>query len=210
MLQRLEAELLPESRVAALRLRAERRVSGDRSYEDFAQALDDRSLNGRWRARPGRVVSSEVELALRRRVVAQRTAAGAAYDRTLVEQSGSGQLVYTPDARLRAVAAVEFSRSRPEGQALFTRTVRLGPDLGYALGRRGRAELKLRRAFTSGPVEASLLPTAGDIGVPRWEGTARLDYRVHESTTAALAVTARERTGRPALVTGRAELRAFF
>ena len=88
--------------------------------------------------------------------------------------------------------------------------VRLGPDVGYALGRHGRAELKLRRAFVAGPEEVALLPTATEVGVPRWEGSTRVDYRVHESTTAALAVTARERTGRPALVTGRAELRAFF
>lgn len=202
--------MLPESRAAALRLRAERRVSGDRSYEDFAQTLDDRSLTGRWRARPGRAVSSEVELALRRREAAQRTAAGAAYTRTLNEQSATGQMVYTPDTRLRAVAVLEVSRSRPEGREVFTRTVRLGPDLGYALGRHGRAELKLRRAFVSGPDEVSLLPTATEVGVPRWEGSTRVDYRVHESTTAGLTLSARERTGRSALVTGRVELRAFF
>jgi hypothetical protein len=210
VLQRLEAEVLPESRIAALRVRAERRVSGDRSYEDFAQTLDDRSLSGRWRARPGRVVGSEVELALRRRVAAQATAAGAAYARTLVEQSATGQLVYTPDARLRAVAVIEVSRSRPEGRPLFTRTIRLGPDLGYTLGQHGRAELKLRRAFVTGPDEVSLLPTATEVGVARWEASTRVDYRVHESTTAGLTLTARERTGRSALVTGRVELRAFF
>jgi hypothetical protein len=210
VLQRLEAELLPESRVAALRLRAERRVSGDRSYEDFAQTLDDRGLSGRWRARPGRAVSSEVEVALRRRVAAQRTAAGLAYARTLSEQSATGQLVYAPDARLRAVGVLEFSRSRPEGRSEFTRTVRLGPDLGYALGRHGRAELKLRRAFVAGPDEVSLLPTATEVGVPLWEASTRVDYRVHQSTTAGLTLSARERTGRSALVSGRAELRAFF
>ena len=46
--------------------------------------------------------------------------------------------------------------------------------------------------------------------MPRWEGSTRVDYRVHESTTAGLTLSARERTGRSALVTGRAELRAFF
>src|SRR5262249_16888392 len=37
--QRLESELLPESRVAALRLRLERQVSSDRQYQNFAQTL---------------------------------------------------------------------------------------------------------------------------------------------------------------------------
>jgi hypothetical protein len=47
-------------------------------------------------------------------------------------------------------------------------------------------------------------------GVPRWEATARADYRVHESTTVSLSLDMRERPGRSALTTGRAELRAFF
>jgi len=210
VLQRLEGELLPESRVAALKLRAERRVSGDRTYENFSQTLDDRSLTGRWRARPGRQVSSEVELALRRRVAGQVVVGGSTYARTLIEQSGTGQLIYTPDARLRAVAVLEFSRSRPEDRNAFTRTIRLGPDLSYGLGKKGRAELKLRRAFVSGPEAVSLLPSADDVSVPRWEASTRVDYRVRESTTAGLTLAARERAGRSALVTGRAEVRAFF
>jgi hypothetical protein len=56
----------------------------------------------------------------------------------------------------------------------------------------------------------NLLPTADPAGVPRWEATARADYRVHESTTASLSLDVRERPGRSALTTGRAELRVFF
>ena len=210
VLQRLEAEVAPDSRSAALRLRAERRVTGDRSYDNFSQTLDDRTLSARWRTRPGPVVGTELEASTRRRVAAQALAGSAGYARTLIDQTGTGQLVYTPGAKLRAVAAFELSRSRPEGATEYTRTVRVGPDLGYAFGKRGRAELKLRRAFVTGPPAVNLLPTSDPAGVPRWEASARADYRVHESTTANLSLDVRERPGRSALITGRIELRAFF
>jgi hypothetical protein len=210
VLQRLEAELAPESRAAAIRLRAERRVTGDRSYDNFSQTLDDRTLSARWRARPGPAVGTEVEARTRRRVARQALAGTPGYARTLIDQTGTGQLVYTPGAKLRAVATLELTRSRPEGATEYTRTIRTGPDLGYSLGKRGRAELTLRRAFVSGPPALNLLPTSDPAGAPRWEGSARADYRVHESTTANLSVNVRERPGRSALVTGRAELRAFF
>jgi len=210
VLQRLEAEVAPESRLAALRLRAERRVTGDRAYENFAQTLDDRIVSARWRARPGAAVGTELEARSRRRVAIQALAGGAGYARTLVEQTGAGQLVYTPGAKLRAVGTLEFTRSRSEGAMEYTRTVRLGPDLGYSFSKRGRAELRLRRTFVAGPPAVNLLPTADPAGVPRWEATARADYRVQENTTASLSLDMRERPGRPALTTGRAELRAFF
>jgi len=108
------------------------------------------------------------------------------------------------------VGVLEFTRSRPEGGTEYTRTLRSGPDLSYAFGKRGRAELRLRRAFAAGPPALNLLPTADPAGVPRWEATARADYRVHESTTASLSLDVRERPGRSALTTGRAELRVFF
>jgi len=104
----------------------------------------------------------------------------------------------------------EATWSRGEGQPLATRTVRLGPDLGLALGARGRAETSLRRSFISGPPPLSLLPTLDPVGAPRWEVTSRLDYRVHETTTFGLSVNGQERPGARTLVTGRAELRAFF
>jgi hypothetical protein len=210
VLQRLEAEVAPESRSAALRLRAERRVTGDRAYENFAQTLDDRTLSARWRTRPSTVLGTELEARARRRVAVQALVGSAGYARTLVEQTGTGQLVYTPGTKLRVVGTLEFTRSRPEGGTEYTRTLRSGPDLGYAFGKRGRAELRFRRAFVTGPPAVNLLPTADPAGVPRWEAAARADYRVQENTTASLSVDVRERPGRAALTTGRAELRAFF
>lgn len=210
VLQRLEAEIAPESRFAALRLRAERRVTGDRAYENFAQTLDDGTLSARWRTRPGAVLGTEFEARARRRVVVQALVGSAGYARTLVEQTGTGQLAYTPGVKLRAVGALEFTRSRPEGVTEYTRTLRSGPDLSYAFGKRGRAEVRLRRAFVTGPAAVNLLPTADPAGAARWEATARADYRVQENTTASLSLDVRERPGRAALTTGRAELRAFF
>jgi hypothetical protein len=210
VLQRLQAELTPDSRVAAVRVRAERRVTSDRSYDNFAQTLDDRTLNGRWRARPTEMVTTEVEASLRRRVALQALAGAAGYERRLFEQSGVGRVVYAPSAGLRLTGVLELTRSRPEGAAEYTRTLRVGPELSAALGKRGRAEVKARRAFITGPPPVNLLPSVDPAGAPRWEGSARADYRVRESTTAGLSVVVRERPGRPALATGRAELRAFF
>jgi hypothetical protein len=210
VLQRLEAEVAPESRSAALRLRVERRVTGDRAYENFTQTLDDRNLSARWRTRPGILLGTELEARARRRVAVQTLIGSVGYARTLSEQAATGQLVYTPGAKLRAVGAFEFTRSRPEGGTGYARTLRAGPDLSYAFGRRGRAELRFRRAFVAGPPAVNLLPTADPAGVPRWEATARADYRVQENTTVSLSVDVRERAGRSALTTGRAELRAFF
>jgi len=210
VLQRLETELLPESPAAALRLRLERRVSADRSDQNYAQTLDERQASARWRTHAGAALSSEVEGRWSRRVAAQALVGGSGYGRTLLDQGGTGQLIYTPDTRLRAVAVVDATWSRGEGQALATRTVRLGPDLGLALGARGRVEASARRAFISGPPPLSLLPTLDPIGAPRWEVQTRLDYRVHETTTFSLSANGQERPGVRTLVTGRAELRAFF
>ena len=44
----------------------------------------------------------------------------------------------------------------------------------------------------------------------RWEGNARLDWRLHETTTFGTSLTLHDRAGRATQVTGRAELRAFF
>ncbi len=210
VLQRLETELAPESPAAALRLRLERRVSADRTDENYVQTLDERQASVRWRTRAGGTVSTEVEGRWSRRAAAQLLAGGSGYGRTLLDQGGTAQLIYTPDTRLRAVAVAEATWSRGEGQPLATRTVRLGPDLGLALGARGRAETSLRRSFISGPPPLSLLPTLDPVGAPRWEVTSRLDYRVHETTTFGLSVNGQERPGARTLVTGRAELRAFF
>ncbi len=210
VLQRLETELAPGSRAAAVRMRLERRVSADRSYQNFAQTLDDRQGSLRWRARPGVAVSTELEARLRRQIAEQRLTGAAGYRRVLIDQGGSGQIIVTPDARLRLVGAVEATWSRPEGQAEFTRTLRIGPDAGLALGARGRSELSVRRAFVSGPPASALLPSADPAGAPRWDGTSRFDYRVRESTTVGISLTVRDRPRQGTQYTGRAELRAFF
>ena len=118
--------------------------------------------------------------------------------------------MFTPDARLRAVAALDAQWSRPEGATESTRTLRVGPDVGIAVGARGHAEASVRRAFQSGPPPLSLLPTLDPVGAPRWEAQTRFDYRVHESATFGLSANAQDRPGVPLLLTGRAELRAFF
>ena len=88
--------------------------------------------------------------------------------------------------------------------------MRVGPEVGFPVGRRGHAEASVRRAFLTGPPPSSLLPSLDPAGAPRWEGQARVDYRVHESTTFGLSMNGQERPGLPTQVTGRAELRAFF
>jgi hypothetical protein len=118
--------------------------------------------------------------------------------------------VWQPGPGLRAAGALEFDNARPEGQAEATRTVRLGPDVGANVGKRGRAEVTLRRAFVSGPPAVGLLPSVDPAGFARWDGTARFDLRLHETTTFGVSGNVRERPGRAAIVNGRAEVRAFF
>lgn len=210
VLQRLETELLPESPAAALRLRLQRRVSADRGDQNYTQTLDEREASARWRTRASGAWSSEVEARWSRRVATQSLVGGTGYGRTLLDQGGTARLIFTPDARMRSVAALDVLWSRSEAQPEFTRTVRLGPDLGLALGARGRAEASARRAFISGPPPLGLIPTLDPVGAPRWEVQTRLDYRVHETTSLSLSVNGQDRPGSPTLVTGRAELRAFF
>jgi len=210
VLQRVESELAPGSHAAAFRVRLERRVTADRSFGNFAQTTDDRQGSARWRARPGPLVTTEVEADVRRQEAAQAVTGGATFSRTLENLGGTGNLVYTPDARLRAAAALEVTFSRPAGSAERTRTVRLGPDLGVALGAKGRAQLALRRAFLSGPPVVSLLPTADPAGPARWDASANVDYRVRETTTLGVSLNMRDRTTGGTQYTGRAELRAFF
>jgi hypothetical protein len=210
LLQRLETELAPGSAAAAFRVRLERRVSADRSFANFAQTLDDRQASLRWRVRPGGPASAEVEGRTQRQVAEQRVVGGASFERVLVTHTGSGRLIVSPDARLRAVMAVDATFSRPSGQGAFTRTLRLGPDVGVSVGPRGRLEVGARRAFVSGPPAAGLIPSADPAGFPLWDGTARFDYRVRQSTTVGLTYSVRAFDGRRAQSTGRAEVRAFF
>jgi len=208
--QRLEAELAPGSRAAALRLRAERRVNADRTFENFAQTTDQRTGSLRWRARPTAGTSAEAEARVQWQRATQALAAGASFARTLVEQGGTGRWVWQPGAQLQLTGVLEATWARVPGQDAATRTLRLGPDAAVGVGRAGRAELTVRRAFVSGPPAVALLPTADPAGAARWDGTARFDWRVHETTTFGLETSVRERPGRRTVVNGRAEVRAFF
>jgi hypothetical protein len=210
ILQRLEAELAPGSRVAALRARAERRVSTDRTFENFGQSTDQRTGALRWRARPGVTTSAEAEARVQWQRATQALAGGANFTRTLVDEGGTAQLVWQPGPAQRLAAVFEATWSRPQGATLATRTLQIGPDLASSIGRAGRAELTVRRAFVSGPPALALLPSADPAGAARWNGTARFDWRLHETTTFGLNADARERPGRRTVVTGRAEVRAFF
>jgi len=210
VLQRFEAELGPGARTGGLHLLAERRVAADRSYENFASTSDHRALEARWRARPGPALSAEVSSRLRRDDVTQSFVGGTAYARVLIESGGAAQLVFTPSSRLRAAGAADAAWVRPEGGYEFTRTLKVGPDLGVAILARGRLELGARRTFIKGPALATYLPGLDPLGTPQWEGTSRFDYRVHESTTFGLSMQLRDVPRHAPLATGRAELRAFF
>ncbi len=208
--QRLEAELAPGSRLAALRVRAERRVNADRSFENFAQTTDQRTGSLRWRTRSGAAVVVESEARVQWQRATQAFANGAAFARAVVDQVAQSQLVWQPNARVRAAGTAEATWSRPLGQPRFTRTLRLGPDLGLGVGARGRIEAQVRRAFVTGPAAVSLLPSADPAGAPRWDASGRFDLRLHESTTFGLSAGVKERPGHRTLTTGRAEVRAFF
>ena len=210
IVQRLEAELAPGARAAAFRARAERRVSADRTVSNFSQTTDQRTGALRWRARPSAGTSAEVEGRIDWQRAEQRISGGASFSRTLVDQGGTAQLVWQPSGALRLVGAMDASWSRPVGQADFTRTLRVGPDAGMSVGRGGRVELSVRRAFVSGPPALGLLPSADPAGAARWDGTARFDWRLHETTTLGLSSSVRERPGHRTVTTGRAEVRAFF
>jgi hypothetical protein len=216
ILQRVEAELAPGSRAAAFRLRAERRVSADRTFENFGQTTDQRTGSLRWRARPAASTSAEVEARVDWQRAAQALAGGASFGRTIVDEGGSAQLVWQPGASLRVVGALEASWARPDPaspgapQAQATRTLRGGPDAAWSVGSAGRAELSVRRAFVSGPPALGLLPSADPAGAARWDGTARFDWRLHETTTFGINTSVRERPGHRTIVNGRAEVRAFF
>lgn len=209
VLQRVESEIAPGSRTAAFRVRAERRVGVDRSFENFTQSTDQRTGALRWRSRPSATTSAEAEAKVTWQRAAQAVTGGASYGRTLLDEGGTAQFVWQPDAGLRAAGVLEANWSRSPGAGEATRTVRVGPDVSASVGRAGRMDLIVRRAFVSGS-PLGLLPTADPIGAARWDATARFDYRVHETTTIGFDTQVRERPGHRTVVTGRAEVRAFF
>ena len=210
IVQRIETELAPGSRVAAFRARAERHVSADRTVANFSQTTDQRTGTLRWRTRPSPGTSTEVEGRIDWQRAEQQITGGASFGRTLINEGGTAQFIWQPSGGLRLVGAMEASWSRPINQPEFTRTVRVGPDAGVSVGRGGRVELTVRRAFITGPPVLGLLPSADPAGAARWDGTARFDWRLHETTTLGVSSTVRERPGHRTVTTGRAEVRAFF
>lgn len=208
--QRLEAEIGPRTAAADFRLRGERRVTTDRGYANFAQTLDDQSAALRWRTRPVSSLVTELEARTRRQTAAQQMSGTGGLDRTLIEHGGLGQITLSPSYRLRLSAVGELSWLRPEHRQEPTRTLRVGPELGLAVGLRGHLDLSARRAFIAGPPAESLLPTADPIGAPVWETRGRFDLRLHETTTFGVSLDAADYATRRTQVTGRVELRAFF
>jgi hypothetical protein len=201
IVQRLDADLAPGSRAAAFRARAERRVNADRTFVNYAQTTDQRSGSLRWRLRPGTTTSAEAEARIVWQRAAQAFSAGANFGRTLVDQGGNARVVWQPGPAMRATGVMEATWSRALG---------VGPEASIGVGRAGRADVSARRAFISGPPALGLLPSAEPAGAPRWDVTGRFDYRVHETTTIGFDTSVRERPGRRTVVTGRAEVRAFF
>jgi hypothetical protein len=210
ILQRLESELAPGSRAAAILVRAERRVSADRATTNFTQTTDQRTGSLRWRARPGAAVTLETEARVQWQSAVQAVSGGASYARTLIDDGATSRLVWQRGAALRLVGALELDLARPLGQAQSTRTVRVGPDAGLQVGARGRLDASVRRAFVSGPPAVGLLPSADPAGFARWDANAHFDLRLHETTTFGLGATLEERPGRATRLDGRAEVRAFF
>jgi hypothetical protein len=210
VLQRLEGELKPGSRVSSFRLRLEREVSADRSFDNFGQTQDLRSADLRWRARPGSITTTELSGVLRRQAAAQALAGSNSLAREIREMGVVALVVVTPGTRLRAAATAEATWTRPIDQTERTRVLRLGPDVGVALGKRGHLELTARRAFVTGAAPTTLLPTSEPAGPARWDASSRLDTRVHDTTVVGLQLGVTERAGQKTRVTGRAEVRALF
>jgi hypothetical protein len=210
IVQRLEAELAPGSHVAALHVRGERRVSADRTFGNFEQTNDQRLGSLRWRTRPAPLLTVESQAQVQWQSATQTIPGAASYGRTIVDEAGSSQLAWQAWPSIRMAGTLELDASRPLPQREATRTVRIGPDLSAGIGSRGHAELTLRRAFVSGPAAVGLLPSTEPAGFARWDGTARFDLRLHETTTFGVSGNVRERPDHPTVVTGRAEVRAFF
>jgi hypothetical protein len=209
--QRVEGELAPQSPFGSLGLRIERRVSADRSFTLFAQVQDDRSGTLRWRTRPAAGWTTEVEGRLRRNSFAQSSGGAPGFARSAREGGVQGQTGYTPSARMRAALVSDLSWTRDEGAAaVWSKTWRAGPELGVSLFGPGRLELSARRTLIAGSSLSTLLPLGDPLGAPRWESTARFDYRLRDQTTLGISLTSRDRDHHAPEHEGRAELRAFF
>jgi hypothetical protein len=208
--QRLETELAPGAQWGAVRLRLERRASADRSFTNFAQTQDERVGTARVRARPASGWTIEVEGRARRQTASQ-LAGLSSLDRTLRETGALGQLGYSPGARWRVALVSDLAWTRDAATELpWSRTLRVGPDVGVTVWTRGRLETSARRTLSSGPVIGPLLPNADPLGLVRWETNTRFDYRVGDQSTLGLSFVTRDREGHAPEHEGRAEARAFF
>lgn len=210
VLQRLTADLAPASPIGGFVVRAERRVSADRTYQNFAQTLDDRSLTARWRIPRGKRWGGEVEGRAKRQSAEQALLGASGFARTLDELGGLGRVVVGGEQRVRVTGTLEGVLTRPAGALEATRTIRAGGELAIPVGARGRGEISARRHFFSGPALLDLLPTADPLGTLRWDGGGRFDYRVRDGIQMGVLVTVTDRVDRRASVTGRGEVRAFF
>jgi hypothetical protein len=209
VLWRLDQEVAPESPVGGLRLLLERRTSSDRSFDNFAQVVEQRLGSLRWRARPAPEVTVEVEGRLRRDQATQQLAGAGRYQRELEERGGEVSLARSGAGRWRVAALGQAAWTLPE-QGTTSRVLRVGPDAWWALGQRARIEGSARRAWLAGAELPTLLPTALAQGFARWEGLLRADYRVPPFAVASVSVNGRTREGSSGLLQGRAELRLFF
>jgi len=209
--QRLETEIAPGAPYGALHLRVERRVGADRSFTNFSQIQDERSGTLRWRARPAPGWTAEVEGRLKKRALEQRVGAGApGFGRAVREGGVQAQIGHVPHARLRAAVTSDLAWTREEASsAPWSSTWQLGPDFGLTMFGQGRLELSARRALVRGEGVA-VLPLGDPFGIPRWESTARFDYRLRDHTTVGLAITSRDRDHRAPEHEGRADVRVFF
>jgi hypothetical protein len=207
--QRFEIELAPEARAGAVRARLERRASADRSFTNYSQTQDQMSGTARVRTRPGGGWTTEVEGRLERGT-AEQTSGSLTADHRQRRAAVLARAGYAPHAGLRLAWVSDLDWAREEGLDEWSRTWRLGPELGWSLLARGRLEWSARRALTTGPEVGPLLPGADSRGAVRWESTTRFDYRLADQTTVGVALTSRDRDGRAPEHEGRAEARAFF
>ena len=207
--QRLEADLAPSSRFAALTLRVERRVNADRSFTNFAQTQDIRQGTLRWRLRPAAAWTTELES----KVIRSATSLGLAAEigRAIREGGLTARLGFSPGATLRVALVGDGSWARREGSGDPLSTAwTFGPELGLTLFRMGRLELSSRKTIRQGEPLSAELPFGDPLGAVRWESTGRFDYRLRELTTVGISMTSRDREGRRVESEGRAEVRAFF
>jgi hypothetical protein len=123
VLQRLESELAPGSR-PAFRLRAERRVGVDRTFENFMQATDQRTGRSAGARGPGPPRAPRPRGASRGSARRSRSRAVRAMRARSSSRVGRRSSCWQPDAALRAAAVVEATWSRAPGERTRTHLAR--------------------------------------------------------------------------------------